>query len=249
MRNAFRPEVSRLLTQFFDEQEAAAVSAVKVNIGDWLSNFGRSFWNNRFLDLLIGSIRNILKEGMLAGMLRAGIGELTQEQLDARNVQLDIVARQVARSELVNDTTERDLVEMLARMIAENATQAEMQRAMREKFEGYRSYRVDRIVNTVVVGAFESGTLLSWQDAGIDKKGWLSTKDDRVRPDHDTRIHAELIEPIAMDAPFVVGGALLQHPGDPNGPASQIINCRCTMIPIFEGDEETARIAAQIEQV
>ena len=40
MRNAFRPEVSRLLTQFFDEQEAAAVSAVKVNIGDWLSNFG-----------------------------------------------------------------------------------------------------------------------------------------------------------------------------------------------------------------
>ena len=103
-------------------------------------------------------------------MLRAGIGELTQEQLDARNVQLDIVARQVARSELVNDTTERDLVEMLARMIAENATQAEMQRAMREKFEGYRSYRVDRIVNTVVVGAFESGTLLSWHEAGIDRK-------------------------------------------------------------------------------
>ena len=138
MRNAFRPQISRLLTQFFDEQGAAAVSAIKVDIGSWLSDFGRQFWNNRFLDLLIGSVRKILEEGMIAGMLRAGIGELTQEQLEARNVQMDIVARQVARSELVNDTTERELVEMLTRMIEENATQQEMQRAMREKFEGYQ---------------------------------------------------------------------------------------------------------------
>ena len=265
MRNAFRPEVSRLLTQFFNEQEAVAVSAIKFKWGDglvsrtshavwmetkfslsdWLSGFARSFWNNRFLDLLIGSIRNILKEGMLAGMLRAGIGELTQEQLDARNVQLDIVARQVARSELVNDTTERELIEMLIRMIDENATQQDMQVAMREKFEGYRSYRVDRITNTVVVGAFESGTLLSWQEAGIDSKGWLDGKDARVRPTHV----AARGQIVPLEAPFTVGNAQLMHPGDPNGPVGEVINCRCTMVPVFEGDEDLAREAINLERV
>ena len=44
-----------------------------------------------------------------------------------------------------------------------------------------------------------------------------------MRPDHDTRIHAELIEPIAMDAPFVVGGALLQHPGIQAGPRLKLL--------------------------
>ena len=245
MRNAFRPEVSRLLTQFFSEQEAAAVSAIKVDVGSWLSNFGRQFWNNRFLDLLIGSVRNILKEGMLAGMLRAGIGELTEEQLEARNVQLDIVARQVARSELVNDTTERELVEMLIRMIEENATQQDMQRAMREKFEGYRNYRVDRITNTVVVGAFESGTLMSWQEAGIESKGWLDGKDARVRPTHV----AARGQIVPLESPFEVGGSTLMHPGDPNGPVGEIINCRCTMVPVVAGDEELVRETINLERV
>ena len=245
MRNAFRPQISRLLTQFFDEQGAAAVSAIKVDIGSWLSGFGRQFWNNRFLDLLIGSVRKILEEGMIAGMLRAGIGELTQEQLEARNVQMDIVARQVARSELVNDTTERELVEMLTRMIEENATQQEMQRAMREKFEGYRSYRVDRITNTVVVGAFEAGTLMSWQEAGIESKGWLDGKDARVRPTHV----AARGQIVPLEAPFEVGGASLMHPGDPNGPVGEIINCRCTMVPVVAGDEELVRETINLERV
>lgn len=250
MRDAFRPQISRLVGQLFREQEERAVSGIKFSISEWLSFFGRQFWDNRMLDLLIGSVRKILEEGMLAGMLRAGLGELTQEQLDARNIQLDIVARQIARSELVNDATERDLTAMLTRMINENATQQEMQRAMREKFEGYQEYRVDRITNTVVVGAFEAGTLLSWQEAGIDKKGWLSTQDGRVRNSHDTRLHPHLAEPVELEAPFVLGsGATLMHPGDPGGKAGEIISCRCTMIPIFEGDEETAQIVQTIESV
>ena len=245
MRGTFRPEIARLITQFFDEQEAAAVSAIKFSISEWLSGFGQSFWNNRFLDLLIGSIRNILKEGMLAGMLRAGMGELTQDQLDARNVQLDIVARQVARSELINDTTAREITEMLSRMIEENATLEEMRRAVRARFEGYKEWRVDRITNTVVVGAFERGTLLAWQESGIDKKGWLTAKDERVRTTH-IAANGQIIE---LEAAFEVGGALLMHPGDPAGPAREIINCRCSMVPVMEGDEELARETTNLERV
>jgi hypothetical protein len=30
-----------------------------------------------------------------------------------------------------------------------------------------------------------------------------------------------------MDEPFTVGGASLMYPGDPAGPAEEVINCRC----------------------
>jgi len=234
MRDVHRPPVAAAVRRFFDEQEAELVGQIKMI--DFSSFFNFQKWKERFLQLLIGNIRRILEDGMLAGMLRAGLGELTEEQLEARNVQLDIIARQVSRSELVNQHTEKDITSMLVQMVQENATQQEMQRAMRAKFEGYRAHRVDRITNTVVVGAFEAGTLLSWQEAGLDAKGWLSTQDERVREDHDTRMHPELAEPIALDASFVVGGFNLKHPGDPDGPPSQTVNCRCTMIPVFSED-------------
>lgn len=234
MRDIHRPPVARLVKQYFDEMEAALVPQIKMI--DFSSFFDFAAWKRRFLELLTEPIKRILKDGMVAGMLRAGLGALTAEQLEARNVQLDIIARQVARSELVTQHTEKDLASMLIQMVQENATQGEMQQAMRQKFQGYRDYRVDRITNTVVVSAFESGALLSWQEAGITHKSWISTFDDRVRDPHDTREHPELAVPIDINAPFVVGGAELMHPGDPNGPPGQTINCRCTMAPVFEED-------------
>ncbi len=232
MRDIHRPPIASLVQQWFDEMEAALLPQIKMI--DFAHLFNFEMWRARFIDLLIAGIRRVLIDGALAGQLRAGIGQLTEEQLEQRNIQFDILARQVARSELVTQNTEKDLISMLVELVQENATQQEMQRAMRDKFRQYREYRVDRITNTVVVGAFESGTLLSWQEAGITKKGWLSTQDDRVRNSHDTRLHPELAEPIDINSPFVVAGVELRYPGDPDGPPALIINCRCTMIPIIE---------------
>ena len=35
-----------------------------------------------------------------------------------------------------------------------------------------------------------------------------------------------------MDEAFDVGGAQLQFPGDPDGPAEEVCNCRCTLLPV-----------------
>lgn len=62
-------------------------------------------------------------------------------------------------------------------------------------------------------------------------KQWLSTKDGRTRLTH--RIANGQQRP--LDKPFRIGGASVQFPGDPLGPAAECVNCRC--ITLFDVDE------------
>jgi hypothetical protein len=58
-------------------------------------------------------------------------------------------------------------------------------------------------------------------------KGWTATADMRTRESH-LRAHRKYSKnPIPVDEPFIVGGAKLMYPGDPNGPPGETINCRC----------------------
>lgn len=63
------------------------------------------------------------------------------------------------------------------------------------------------------------------------KKQWISTRDDRTRPSHQ----ALNLETVGMDKTFSNG---LRYPGDFNGPASEVINCRCVVRPILVDYEE-----------
>jgi 8-oxo-dGTP pyrophosphatase MutT (NUDIX family) len=56
------------------------------------------------------------------------------------------------------------------------------------------------------------------------EKRWQCTHDQRVR---ETHLSADgQIRPLAE--PFEIGGHRLQFPGDPLGPAGEVINCRCS---------------------
>lgn len=57
-------------------------------------------------------------------------------------------------------------------------------------------------------------------------KEWLSINDARTRDDHSIANGQQ----VAKNGDFVVGGSLLKYPGDPSGPAGQVINCRCTFV-------------------
>lgn len=64
------------------------------------------------------------------------------------------------------------------------------------------------------------------------EKMWLATIDNRTRPTHRKADQQR----VPIDGTFTVGGASLRRPGDPNAPAKERIQCRCTMLLLEPGE-------------
>jgi len=92
-------------------------------------------------------------------------------------------------------------------------------------------YRAERIARTEVVGASNEGSFAGAKETGLDLlKEWIAYIDDRTRDSHK-----EHIEPVEMNQKFKVGDSELEYPGDPDGSAEEVINCRCTIGYITKG--------------
>ena len=91
-----------------------------------------------------------------------------------------------------------------------------------------------KAARTAITSAHSLGKLKGYEraaDMGIDvEKQWLAALDSRTRGSH-RHLDGEVVE---LDAEFSDG---LKYPGDPDGPASEVYNCRCTLVPVI-GDVE-----------
>jgi hypothetical protein len=98
--------------------------------------------------------------------------------------------------------------------------------------------RAITVARTETIGAVNAGifrsAVLDAQERGDPApfKAWLATDDSRTRPTH----HAADGQRTLMSEPFVVGTARLMFPGDPRGPAGEVINCRCSLLPFILGE-------------
>lgn len=103
--------------------------------------------------------------------------------------------------------------------------------------------RAQTIARTEVVGANNAGhraaarfnaSVLDVPDERVAKE-WLATEDDSTR-----ETHAEADGQIVMglDTPFQVGDSELQQPGDEAGDPGEVINCRCTVLFHYPGDND-----------
>lgn len=85
---------------------------------------------------------------------------------------------------------------------------------------------------TAMTAAQNAGRLQQMKDAkkkGVKvKKRWVATLDERTRDSHQA-LDGDTIE---VEERFANG---LMYPGDPNGAAKEVFNCRCKIIQIFEG--------------
>jgi HK97 family phage portal protein len=90
--------------------------------------------------------------------------------------------------------------------------------------------RLTRIARTETLGSMNFATDSIYRNADeCWGEEWLSTHDERVRDSH----FAADGQVIAKDGVFTVGDAKLQYPGDPAAPAEEVIQCRCTILPVI----------------
>jgi len=99
--------------------------------------------------------------------------------------------------------------------------------------------RARRIASTTTTTAFERGQDRAFEEVGMFGRMWLSQRDVHVRRGH---LEADG-QQRRMGEPFDVAPDIgraeeeLAFPGDPTGSPANVINCRCTALPI--PDRET----------
>lgn len=101
--------------------------------------------------------------------------------------------------------------------------------------------RARTIARTEAVGAYNAGRYagfvsLASQLGGSWEKVWLETHDHRTRLTHREGEGGVGGQRIALGELFKVGLGLGLHPGDPQLPPEELINCRCTTLLVREGE-------------
>lgn len=132
------------------------------------------------------------------------------------------------RAGLIAETLKSRVRKVLVETFADGQGEAATAKALREEIGGQVSLAsAARIARTEAHTAANTGSDNAARATGIDMvKEWGSTEDSRTRPSHASADGQQ----VEMDQPFQVGSASLMYPGDPAGPAKEIINCRCVVL-------------------
>ena len=97
--------------------------------------------------------------------------------------------------------------------------------------------RATVVARTETLGALNAGrddafTAVAKELGEPFEKMWLCTIDSRTRQTHRKADKQR----VPLGGTFTVGGSSLRRPGDPSGPAKEVIQCRCSMILLEPGE-------------
>jgi HK97 family phage portal protein len=169
--------------------------------------------------------------------METGAGTITGSTLDVTDPQV-IAAAHAHASKVVeiNETVRQKLQETIRQTteqaIADGLTEqqtADLLVANVKARLGEFDRHARTIARTEVHGAYSEGRYEGMKTTFPKGKQWISSRDARVRDSHahlDGRV-------VPFDAEFDNG---LRYPLDSAGDASEVINCRCVMVPVYEGD-------------
>ena len=138
-------------------------------------------------------------------------------------------ARTECWAQRVNLETAQLLMQELAEARAQGESIAQIQQRVEKVFRYNDMVRTERIARTETLAASNQGHLAVYEQSGVvEEKMWLATLDERVRAAH-AQAHRQVVP---LGGQFMVGGEFLEAPGI-GGSAENVINCRCTTIPIL----------------
>lgn len=127
----------------------------------------------------------------------------------------------------IAETTKRQIAQQVAMGRREGLGTTAIARRVRDRIGGLSSLRAAVIARTETHNAANFGQIEAIKDTGLPaRKEWISASDDRTRDDEFNHVSADG-QMVGLDESFSVSGESLAYPGDPDGSAGNVINCRC----------------------
>lgn len=228
-----------VMQRFFEGQQGEVMrnfnkfkSAKNFDTKDIYSNiiFNMNEQNLKLKILTAANIRNAYLTGLALGVQDTGQG--INFDLFEPNIARAVEGRGAYFASKVNESTGRLVEEALKEGLEKGESMNDIAKRLDQIFEFRKNFGSKASAQTEVIGATNDGQLRAYAEAGIEKKEWLSARDEKVRESH--QIDGQIVK---LTDSFVTGlGSHLHYPGDRSSgaPAEDIINCRCTVIPAKE---------------
>lgn len=141
------------------------------------------------------------------------------------------IAREALRkATMIASTDMDDIRDAIADGVTDGLGTAEIARNIR-KVSQLTPFRSATVARTETHAAATFGSIESVRDAEqslgvVMLKEWLPTLDERTRPEHAAMAGSD---PIPLNEKFIVGGEMMDRPGDPSASAANLCNCRCAL--------------------
>lgn len=153
------------------------------------------------------------------------------------------------RVTLVSGTAKATLVKITQQLMTDidfqNSGIDEKTRILRNQFTNYSTFQAERLVRTEATNAANFATMASAETifpAEDLQKEWIAATDERTRTTH-REANGKVVN---QKDTFNVGGSQMLYPGDPRGPAKEVINCRCS---IASFPKEDAQATGEISDI
>jgi len=193
---------------------------IKAMYGKLVSTFGKASYKDLGKAGADGTF-SLVSPRVVSYIAKTGLEKLTN--LDATTADR---VKAAFRSALVESQLAGDNTNATARRLMEAAVDD----VYRSRWEN--AYRVAQTETTF---AYNFSEHEAWSQSGVvSTKIWHTQGDDRVRglDEEDEFDHAAMEgQEVAIDEPFDVSGEELMYPGDDSGSGSNVINCRCVLLP------------------
>jgi len=183
--------------------------------------------NEELIKYALPHLYNGIKEGVslgesILGQLEGIDNEILEQKIKSY---LAVRGRKITR---INETIKNQIIAEIDEGLQQGETIQQISDRIRRVYN-MAANRSRTIARTETTGALNGGSLIYYEEAGAEYKKWVTAGDEAVRPTH-IAIHGETVR---NEARFSNG---LDFPGG-DGPAEEVINCRCTILPVIRKEE------------
>jgi len=193
-----------------------------VEKADTSNLFDRQFSKGKLMRMTLPLHTAALDRGGTSVLSEIGASDTFDALAPNVSAKLAELTRKITR---IDDTLERQLREQMVEGIMAGEGIPQLAKRVEEVI-GAGLSRASTIARTETGNAFTYGRVEGMRQVGITKQQWLTAHDEHVRPSHAAQDGDE----VALDDTFKNG---LRYPCDPLGPPEEVINCRCTVVPVI----------------